>query len=282
MRAPEPGWAVVVPVKGGSLAKSRLDPPAGTRADLADAFARDTVAALLAADAVSTVLVVTGDPDVSRWVPAAGAHVVADPGGGLDAAVAEGVVAAARGGHPRVAVVLGDHPALRPRDVDAALAVAGRYDRAVVADADGTGTALLTGRTGAPLPTAFGAGSAAAHVALGHVRLDVVADGLRVDVDDAASLAVATALGVGAATRAALDRATLPGVQATIHRVEDDGSGAALLDDGLEVAVLPGAAAASGLLHLRVGQRVSVELDPEGRTATRVWIVGIGPGESIR
>lgn len=283
MRAPEPGWAVVVPVKGGSLAKSRLDPPTGTRAALADAFARDTVAALLAAEAVSTVLVVTADPDVAGWVPATGAHVVADPGGGLDAAVAAGVATAAgRGGHPRVAVVLGDHPALRPQEVDAALAVAALHDLAVVADADGSGTALLTGRTGAPLPTAFGPGSAAAHVALGHVLLDVAADGLRVDVDDAASLAAATALGLGPATRATLDRASLPGVQATIHRVEDDGSGAALLDDGLEVVVLPGAAAASGLLHLRVGQRVSVELDPEGRTATRVWIVGIGPGEQIR
>ena len=37
----------------------------------------------------------------------------------------------------------------------------------------------------------------------------------------------------------------------------------------------------SGLLHLRVGQRVSLELDDAGAAATRVWIVGIGPGETI-
>ena len=46
---PEVDWAAVVPVKGGPLAKSRLDLPRTTRAALADAFARDTVAALAAA-----------------------------------------------------------------------------------------------------------------------------------------------------------------------------------------------------------------------------------------
>ena len=64
-------------------------------------------------------------------------------------------------------------------------------------------------------------------------------------------------------------------------RVEPDGSGSALLDDGVEVVVPAGAAVASGLRHLRVGQRVSVELDETGGVATRVWVVGIGPGETI-
>ncbi|WP_392542644.1 2-phospho-L-lactate guanylyltransferase [Oryzobacter telluris] len=282
MRAPEPGWAVVVPVKGGPLAKSRLDLPVGARAVLAEAFARDTVAALVAADDVRLVLVVTADPGVRSWVPAAGGLLVADPGGGLDAAVAAGVRAAHGAGAGLVAVVLGDHPALRSEEVTTALGAAAAHERAVLADADGTGTALLTGPTGAPLPTAFGAGSAQAHASLGYVVLDLDLPGLRVDVDDAASLARATLLGLGPATREALGRATLPGVQATIHRIEDDGSGSALLDDGVEVVLLPGAATSSGLRHLRVGQRVSVELDDAGRAATRVWIVGIGPGETIR
>ena len=39
---------------------------------------------------------------------------------------------------------------------------------------------------------------------------------------------------------------------------------------------------ALGLQDMRVGQRVSVELDPDGKVATRVWVVGIGPGEDIR
>lgn len=285
MHAPAPGWAVVVPVRGGPLAKSRLDLPVGSRGLLADAFARDTVTALLGADSVSRVLVVTGDEEVGRWAREAGATVVGDPARGLDAAVAAGIDAALAVGGEGVAVVLGDHPALRPEEVDTALSAAAAHDRAVLADTDGTGTALLTVRAaaaGGPVPTAFGPGSADAHVALGHTPLRLEVPGLRTDVDDAQALARATLLGVGAATRAALGRATLPGVQATIHRVEDDGSGAALLDDGLEVVVPAGAAVASGLRHLRVGQRVSVELDESGRAATRVWILGIGPGETIR
>ncbi|HYN65727.1 MAG TPA: 2-phospho-L-lactate guanylyltransferase [Ornithinibacter sp.] len=284
MREPEQGWAVVVPVKGGPLAKSRLHLPRANRAELADAFARDTVAALAAGMPGMPVLVVTSDPDVTHWVLAAGHAVVADPGSGLDGAVAAGVVTARAGGASRVAVVLGDHPALRPAEVRAALVAAGEHPASVVADADDDGTALLTLTPGAAaggVRTAFGPGSAAAHERLGHHRLDLDLPGLRVDVDDSAALAVATRLGLGPCSRAALAHASLPGVQATIHRIEPDGSGAALLDDGREVTVPAGAAVASGLRHLRVGQRVSVELDETGRAATRVWVVGIGPGEDI-
>ncbi|HET6968951.1 MAG TPA: 2-phospho-L-lactate guanylyltransferase [Ornithinibacter sp.] len=287
MRAPAVDWAAVVPVKGGPLAKSRLRLPRSARAALADAFARDTVAALVDALPGMPVLVVTSDAAVAGWVPTAGARLVADTGHGLDAAVASGCRAAAGLGARRIAVVLGDHPALRPEEVRAALGEAARHPRCVVPDAAADGTALLT----LPVPslpegravrTAFGPGSAAAHERLGHTRLDLDLPGLRVDVDDAASLAAAWQLGLGPHSVEALARATVPGVQATIHRIDDDGSGSALLDDGLEVVVPAGAAVASGLRHLRVGQRVSVELDEAGRVATRVWVVGIGPGESIR
>ncbi|MFQ6171384.1 2-phospho-L-lactate guanylyltransferase [Oryzobacter sp. R7] len=203
-------WAVVVPVKGGPTAKSRLDLPAGARMALAEAFARDTLAALLAAPSVASVLVVTGDDGTVGWARSLHAGTVADPGGGLDAAVAAGVETARRAAVDRVAVVLGDHPALRAVEVETALLAASRHERVVLADAQGSGTALLTAPVGAPLPTAFGAGSAGAHRALGHhvLRLDV--PGLRLDVDDAASLATAVLLGVGAATRAALQRLDLP------------------------------------------------------------------------
>jgi 2-phospho-L-lactate guanylyltransferase len=285
VRAPELDWAAVVPVKGGPLAKSRLHLPRAARSALADAFARDTVAALRTAEPGMPVLVVSSDPDVSTWAPQFGAALVADPAHGLDAAVVAGCRAAAALGARRAAVVLGDHPALRPAEVTTALEAAGRHPCTVLPDADGDGTALLT----LPLPggrhdvrTAFGPGSAGAHERLGHTRLDLDLPGLRVDVDDAASLAAAVALGLGPHSAQALARATVPGVQATIHRIEDDGSGSALLDDGLEVEVPAGAAVASGLRHLRVGQRVSVELDESAAVATRVWVVGIGPGETIR
>lgn len=287
MRDPRPVWAAVVPVKGGPLAKSRLALPRADRLRLADAFARDTVTALLAVTPGMPVLVVSSDAAVSQWVAADGARLVADPGLGLDAAVAAGCRVAASLGARRIAVVLGDHPALHRDEVGAALEAATRHPACVVPDADGDGTAMLTltvpaGGSTVAVRTAFGPGSALAHERLGYTRLDLDLPGLRVDVDDAGSLAAAVGLGVGAHSVLALARATVPGVQATIHRIADDGSGSALLDDGVEVRLPPDAAASSGLRHLRIGQRVSIELDDTGTAATRVWIVGIGPGEDVR
>ena len=95
-------WAAVVPVKGGPLAKSRLALPRAARSGLADAFARDTVAALRTADPRMPVLVVTSDPAVSQWVAVDGGRLVPDPGLGLDAAVEAGCRAgAACGAHSR-------------------------------------------------------------------------------------------------------------------------------------------------------------------------------------
>jgi 2-phospho-L-lactate/phosphoenolpyruvate guanylyltransferase len=283
--ATPPERAVVVPVKGGPLAKSRLDLPEGTRRSFAEAFARDTLAAATAALPDAVVLVVTSDPGVQLGVTADGYRVVTDPGGGLDAAVRAGLEAAAALGAATSTVLLADHPALRPEELLAVLAAAEGRGPVVVPDADGTGTALLhlPHRAGDAVPrTRFGSGSAAAHEALGWERLEVDAPGLRTDVDDPTSLGVALGLGVGRHTRTALARATLPGVQATIHRVPGDEGGSALLDDGREVRVPLAALVDSGLLHLRVGQRVSLELDDDATAATRVWIVGIGPGETIR
>ncbi|PKW25909.1 2-phospho-L-lactate guanylyltransferase [Phycicoccus duodecadis] len=275
--------AVVVPVKGGPLAKTRLGLELASRRDLADAFARDTVAAVRAGLPDSPVLVVTSDVVASGWAREAGCGVVDDPGAGLDAAVTAGVAQAARAGSRFALVLLGDHPALRPSEIAAVVRESVHRAPAFVPDADGHGTACLLVPTGPEAPaTRFGAGSAAAHAALGYTVLEPDAPGLRTDVDDAGSLADALGLGVGRWTRSALARASLPGVQATIHRSPDDGPGSALLDDGVEVRVPLAALASSGLLHLRVGQRVSIELDATGLVATRVWVVGIGDGEPIR
>ncbi|KRE41947.1 hypothetical protein [Knoellia sp. Soil729] len=69
-------------------------------------------------------------------------------------------------------------------------------------------------------------------------------------------------------------------MQASVHTFSPDGSGSALLDDGQEVSWPGEVFAHSALRHVRIGQRVSVELD--GETVTRLWIVGIGEGEVIR
>ncbi|GGL41213.1 2-phospho-L-lactate guanylyltransferase [Phycicoccus endophyticus] len=282
--AAAPRRAVVVPVKGGPLAKSRLELARSVRLALAEAFARDTLEAAAAALPDALLLVVTDDPHVGLWAGESGYRVVGDPGEGLDAAVAEGLRAACTDGAARASVLLGDHPALRPAELAAATGRAGDRPRVLVPDAEGSGTAMLEmSLDGAEVPpTRFGAGSARAHVALGYSPLRLAAPGLRTDVDDAESLAAAIALGTGRHTRSVLARATLPGVQATIHRPPVGGEGSALLDDGRVVAVPVAAVADSGLLHLRAGQRVSLELTADERAASRVWIVGIGPGETIR
>lgn len=76
-------------------------------------------------------------------------------------------------------------------------------------------------------------------------------------------------------------------MQASVHTFDaETGSGSVLLDTG---RVLPFPADVfddSGLRHLRLGQRLSIEVsgNPEqaGTELTRLWIVGIGPGETIR
>ncbi len=281
VRAPT-DWFVVVPVKGGAAAKSRLGlSPDRLRSSVATALARDTVAAAVAGMPPGRVLVVTAAVDVADWAAALGARPVEDPGGGLDAAAEAGAAAAvALGGHD-VAVLLGDHPALRPEDLTTALAAAAAHSRAVVPDAAGTGTALLTTR-GLPLRPRFGPGSAARHVDAGAARLDLDLPGLRHDVDDVADLAAAARLGVGPSTRAALT-GSLRGVQASIHTFDDEsGGGSALLDDGRTIEFGPEALADSGIRFLRPGQRVSVEVDLDALRASRVWIVGIGDSEVIR
>lgn len=226
------GWSVVVPVKHGARGKSRLEVPGVDRAALARAIALDTIDAVARAARVAEVVVVTDDPVIRAALSRTSASPdgesdsphgdagtdaeapdrpdsgdapdrspslrrwTGDPGQGLNAAVAAGLEAA-RG---RAAALLGDVPALRPADLDAALSQAGEGP-AVVADADGTGTTLLTDAT--PGILRFGPGSFAAHVEAGARPLDVPATStLRHDVDTADQLDAARALGLGPRTAA--------------------------------------------------------------------------------
>ena len=70
-------------------------------------------------------------------------------------------------------------------------------------------------------------------------------------------------------------------MQATVHTFEpDELSGSVLMDNGRVLDFSRTAFAASGLRHLRLGQRVSVEVGAQG--VTRLWITGVGPGQRIR
>ncbi|WP_136707596.1 2-phospho-L-lactate guanylyltransferase [Agromyces sp. H66] len=211
-------WTLVIPVKAPASGKSRLVPGVtdAARAALARAFALDTVAAARAARSVEHVIVVGDDPDLAD-----GAEFLAEPGAdgnpgsaaerGLLPAIRHGIAHARAGSRgaagslldprPRevaVAVLLGDLPALKPAELDAALDAATRHPLAFVRDADGTGTTLATAAAGVPFEPQFGSGSAARHVAAGFVELEAsAAPGLTHDVDTVDGLETVLHHGVG-------------------------------------------------------------------------------------
>ncbi len=249
-------WVVVLPVKGGAEAKSRL----ACGPEVAAAMAADCLAAVLAANSVLRVLVVTSDAATASAASAAGAEVVEQPTSkpGLGPAVRAGLLAA--GDRGPVAVLLADLPAVRPEDLDRALSrlddvLARGAVSAFVPDLDDAGTVLLAGRTAAHIDPHFGAGSAAAHERTGAVRASLDLPRLRRDVDTQADLAAAIALGVGPRTTATLDA-----MQATVIRYDPDaGTGEVVTDDGIRLPMANGATNGSGLRHLRPGQRVSCD-----------------------
>jgi 2-phospho-L-lactate guanylyltransferase len=192
-------WTVVIPVKSAEVGKSRL----GRSPDVVQAIALDTIAAAVAAGDVR-VIVVTSDADLAAEASSLGADVVReDSPAGLDHAIDLGLarVTGAR------AVLLGDLPALRPADLAEALAAAAGHARAFVPDAEGTGSTLVTAAAGEPFVHNFGTSSADRHRAAGLAEVALPADSpLRRDVDLAEHLDAAAVAGLGARTRAALDR----------------------------------------------------------------------------
>ncbi|MCU1424289.1 MAG: cofC, partial [Microbacteriaceae bacterium] len=126
-----------------------------------------------------------------------GVTTVRDPGSGLAAAIALGIATAVRAhGDGPVAVLLGDVPAMAPSELAGALSEATRHPLALVPDAEGLGSVLITALRGSQHTPAFGAGSRASHLAAGYTEIDLPADsGLRRDVDLAEHLAVLAADG---------------------------------------------------------------------------------------
>ena len=202
---PLPRHAVVVPVKPPAFGKSRLQglTPDRRRA-LADAFARDTVAAATRTPGVGMVVVVTDDFRLAADLAAEGCVVIPDAvTNDLNATLRQAAAEVSRRSPELVPVALcADLPALVPDDLAAALAEMPTDRAGFTRDADGGGTTMYAAPTGLFDPR-FGSGSAAAHVAAG--AHEVVADvpTLRRDVDDLGDLAQARALGVGPHTAAA-------------------------------------------------------------------------------
>ena len=210
-------WTVVIPVRGAPGAKSRLSPAVGddARAVLARAFALDTITAALGAGSVGRVLVIGDDASLAgaaEFVPEPEPEPEPAPGGGaaprgLPAAIRHGIAHARADAPVAVAVLLGDLPALRPEELDAALGAAARHPLAFVRDADGTGTTLATAAAGVAFEPRFGAGSAARHTAAGFAEL-AASDlpGLTRDVDTVDGLETVLHHGVGDHTAEAVAR----------------------------------------------------------------------------
>lgn len=208
---PRADWIVVLPVKGTPAAKSRL--AADSDRSLGDldiprlslAFAVDTIAASRACAVVAHVVVVVADSTADAFDHER-TTVIRDHQRGLNAAIAQGIQAARAlwPGAP-VAVLTADLPALTADVLQTALEEAGKFPKAMVADKDAVGTAMITALDATDLTPRFGLESARSHVAAGHVDLSLPTDSsLRLDVDTVADLARARELGLGPATLAAL------------------------------------------------------------------------------
>lgn len=196
-------WVVLVPVKHGDVAKSRLrGVTSAQRADLARAFPADCVGAALASPRVGAVVAITDDARAAEHLRSLGARVIADePDAGLNPALEHARDVARRDyDDPPVVVLSGDLPALRADDLTRALDEAGAHARAFVADGNGAGTTMLSATRGADLDPRFGPDSRRRHLDSGAVELAGPMPGLRRDVDTWEDLASAVGLGVGPAT----------------------------------------------------------------------------------
>lgn len=206
-------FVVLTPVKPFTRGKSRLlGITAEQRRAFAEAFARDTLAAVLDCAVVEEVVVVTTEQSLSPGHGAPGAYAaytaLPDPvPGDLNATLrAVATQASVRWPHLRPVVLCADLPALTSAVLsDALLQVRERapYGAAFVPDAAGTGTTLYTSPI-ADFRPRFGPGSRAAHASDGAVELTVDLR-LRQDVDEPGDLGRVAALGTGTATAAVLD-----------------------------------------------------------------------------
>jgi 2-phospho-L-lactate/phosphoenolpyruvate guanylyltransferase len=162
-------WTLLVPLKPAALAKSRLRGalPGVPHEELVESLAAATIEAASASPLVGELIVVTGGPDLNTALRNA---FRAGP----------------------LAVLPADLPALRTAELTEALELCAV--RSFVPDAEGTGTVLLAAPRG-DLDPRFGVGSALAHERSGARRLDGDWPTLRRDVDTAADLAAAQALG---------------------------------------------------------------------------------------
>ena len=155
---------VIIPLKALAAAKGRLAgvlEPAQRQA-FAAWMAQRVIAAALAVDAVTDVLVVAGDEAAAAVGTEAGARVLVVSEPGLDAAMA--AADAATAGARATLVLAADLPEVSADDIlDVIDAAAGAEDVVVVAPTRDGGTGALLRRPPSVITTAYGGSSAAEH-----------------------------------------------------------------------------------------------------------------------
>ncbi len=196
-------YAVLVPVKPPGVAKSRLGQLGDVaRAELAAAFAADSVAAALACREVARVLVVTDDHVLASAMRDLGAEVIPDGADGLnDTLVQAAAEVRRRDGELGVAALCADVCALRPDELSLVLQAAAPDRMSFLADEQRVGTTAVIAPTTHTFAPAFGGQSRARHLAAGALEIDGVdVPTVRRDVDDLDDLEAARKLGVGPRT----------------------------------------------------------------------------------
>ena len=181
--------AAVVPVKTLAETKSRLSPYLGRGGveRLTVAMLSDVLEALLGAQGLDRVAVVTPDTNVARAARDAGAEALLREDPSLNAAIDAAAGELSPGNDDALLVVLGDVAGIETSDVDTLLDSAPAIGVALAPSSDGGTAALLRSPAGV-IGSAFGANSAKRHreraEAAGVPFLEVRLDSLSLDLDE--------------------------------------------------------------------------------------------------
>lgn len=263
-----PDVTALIPLKALSRAKGRLADalPDTAREALVVALAERVLTACQRARHVGRILLVAGDEAAAAVGRRAGVDVVVVARPGLAAALAAGERCLEGGGASLV--LPADLPDITTAAVEQVCRAGSHGPVVVVAPTRDGGTSALLRRPATIVPTAFGPQSAVAHVRLGVGRgLDTVwlpVPELARDLDRPADLVGWVPPRERVRSRTSrTGRGAMP--QGTIKSFDPHTSAGSLVDDrGEEYPYSAETFGASGLVELRLGQRVRFDLEGEG------------------
>lgn len=259
----------IVPLKAFASSKRRLAEhlTAAERGTLVRELFGGVVDSCLQAPGIDSVLAVVGDDQGAALARAAGASAIADPGGGLNAAVSYATSLVTT---EAALVVVADLPLIGAHDVSQLVHASGGEPVVLVAPTHDGGTGGLLRRPADVVAPRYGGPSAAAHLDAARaagVRAGLIAiPGMAHDVDRPDDF--------DRYARTSRRTAGAPMPQGTIKDYDPTtGRGTVVLDDREELAFGTEAFLASGLEELRLGQRVRLERSDD--TVTRLQVVSL-------